>query len=870
MYGLPLSLWFEKMVKKTLNYKRLVIVDPQLKDKKGHNYRYARGIASKLGLPAVVLSHGAFSDGENAGFDVQPVLSFDQYNNSVFKEGFKPSFFERVLRYQKHLSIKIGQANGIWEQDSPLGLTLVFLMKILSALMFVPALIMQIKTLITGRGSSAHVDTTALELKQAFELIKLGPGDLLVFQTMLWPTFESLLELRIQANGHFNCDALFIVHEDWLIYHTGFLRFSPARFEKRVLQALPFNKAKVVSTNQPLSDYCREWGGYFPAVVKEIEFPQVFNRPEMSKRSGRKRILIPGVYRGDKNFESVGVLVTEICRHHDGVEFCIHESVMARVALPSQYGDRFVVYSDIEGAEAWLTFLCSFHLILLPYGEAYRHRISGIIHEARLLNLPVICHQEIADASLLADTRCLYGSNGAGAAEAVGLCFEAGPDPSFFCGDYPNDISELLAEPTGWVASVNKPIAVQIKPAWSRCGTTVVLDAQLDYLVDRGYFVIEIYLKTEPWQMTADQVEFMWQVLRGGRQFSGGMAARVLLKDVRLFPFAAYLVKLLRRQIPAFFKRENIHGTWCAPDKALTEFLSRNKAEVVLVNHMFNADFAYKYIPAKNYICETHDIQINQLLRRRPELADNYDNELHYEMQVLQQFDAVVNLNKTEHKMIEAAVGTTARYIRPAIIRRCQNKVYASLTKLLEDQSNYEHIKEMPEKVDLLIMGDCHPANITSVQWFIDKVYPRLPEGTNLAIVGKVAMHLVNLDDKKNINIHPVGFLDQFSNLYDFCSLLILPDIMGDGIPIKTDEAIAHGIPFVATEHAFRGYSKEALEAAGAVPAKNAEQMGVQICTLLDSEQTRARVCTQSQKLIEGNGIDRYFDQWDKVIQELG
>ena len=49
---------------------------------------------------------------------------------------------------------------------------------------------------------------------------------------------------------------------------------------------------------------------------------------------------------------------------------------------------------------------------------------------------------------------------------------------------------------------MDKPVAVQVKPAWTRCGTSVVLDAQMDYLVDRGFFVIEIYLKTEPWLVT--------------------------------------------------------------------------------------------------------------------------------------------------------------------------------------------------------------------------------------------------------------------------------------------------------------------------------------------------------------------------------
>lgn len=856
------------MNKSVTNYRRVVIVDPQLKNTKGHNYRYICGIEAELNLPTVVLSHTSFLDTGKSNLEIQPVFTFDQYNNSIFKESYKAGVIDRLFAYHKKISARLTYKNGIWEQDSPLGVTVSFLLKLFSIFMFIPALAVQIKDLIWGKGSSGHVDTTALELKQAFASVNLGKGDLLIFQTMMWPTFESLLELRLHTDSIYECDALFIVHEDWLIYNTGFLRFTPAAFEKRVLQNLPFSKAKVLSTNQALSDYCNEWSGYYPEVVKEIEFPDACSNFQVQKKNERKRILIPGIYRGDKNFESVPGLITSICEQRHNIEFCLHKSVMSQVALSAQYGEYYNVYSDIEGSLAWLEFLSGFDLILLPYGDAYCHRISGIIHEARLLNLPVVCHKDIADASLLADTRCLYGNLKNDVAHAVAFCLDSEEGTMFFYQNYPKNIASHLAETSGWVMHEGKPVAVQIKPAWTRCGTSAVLDSQMDYLVDRGYFVIEIYLKTEPWQKNPDQVEFMWQVLRCGREFSGGMVARVFLKDVMLTPLIAYVVKLLRRQIPAFFKRENIHSTWCKPDKVLADFFSRNKAHLVLVNHIFNADFAKKYIPAAHCICETHDIQINQLLRRRSELKDNYDNELQYELDVLQQFDAVVNLNKTEHIVIQGAVGEKGKYIRPAIIERRQNQSYSTLTKLIQKQSAYTDIEKLPEKVDLLIFGDGHPANITSAQFFLDSVFPFLPENTSLLIAGKVGTYL-EVDSEMQKNVYIVGYIEKICNVYDFCSIVVLPDITGEGIPIKTDETIAQKVPFVAMEHALRGFTKKDLETAGIEPAKTAEQMADQICELLAQADARNAVSNRMKALMDGNGTGRYFRQWDEVIASM-
>jgi hypothetical protein len=369
----------------------------------------------------------------------------------------------------------------------------------------------------------------------------------------MWPTFESLLEHRILSQKKFDCDAVFIVHEDWLIYNTAFVKFTPKSLRKRILEALPFSRVKILSTNKCLSDYCEEWSGYRPEVVKEIEFPIAELPVGKNIDRDKLRIIIPGVYRADKNFESIGLLAEKILAVQKNIEFTIHESVIARVALPSSLTDSCKVYSDIRGASQWLDFLSGFDVVLLTYGVAYRHRISGIMHEARLINIPVICNENIADAALLANRELLYTDKGDGIEAAVAAVLAADNSEVLFSEEYPDSLSYLLSQESGWVYSIDKPVAVQIKPAWTRCGTSVVLDAQMDYLIDHGYFVVEIYLKTEPWLSTPVQVEFMWQVMRGGREFSGGMAVRVLLKDIKLFRLLDYASQLLRHKIPAFF-----------------------------------------------------------------------------------------------------------------------------------------------------------------------------------------------------------------------------------------------------------------------------------------------------------------------------
>mgnify|MGYP000513043779 CR=1 FL=1 len=847
-------------------YGRVVIVDPQLKDCKGHNYRYAKGVAEELGLPAVVLSHKQFDgDGDNT-IDVRPCLSFDQYNNSAFKDGYRRSFFERLARFKDHVFTRLQQDNGIWEKESPLATLVKIIVAIGNFLWFFPALFQQLYVLTIGRGTSAHIDLAALELKEAFQDVGLGQGDLLVMQTMIWPTFESLLELKIQANKNYGCDALFIVHEDWTIYNTMYTRFSPAKLEKRVLESMPFQRAKVVSTNKPLSVYCQEWCDYYPQVVNEINFPLAEGLPQRKvEASGKKKILIPGVYRGDKNFESLEQLLASLASDQGDVEFCMHDSVLARVRVPSHGHCSFTAYSSVDGAYAWLEFLSGFQVILIPYGQEYRHRISGIVHEARLLNIPVVCHRDIADASLLVDERCTYGDRGEGFAEAIQVASSLTYKDAAFKPERAPSIDAALLDETGWVEGREKPIAVQVKPAWTRCGTSVVLDTQMDWLVEQGYYVVELYVKTEPWQLREDQVDACYQVMRAGREFSGGMAVRVLLKNITLPRMVSYFYKSLRKRIPAFFKRENIHSTWCDPDKPLIRFLQSNNVELALVNHIFNNDFAREYIPAKKFVCETHDIQINQLLLRRPELKERYEAELSYELDVLNSYDAVVNLNRAEHRIIQQAVGEKAAFIAPPIVKRPLKNRYANLRALLEAESSFDRLGDLPESFDLLIIADGHPANIESVTYFLDSVFPLLAADVTLALVGTISNY-IELDDTLSGRVFSVGYVHDLANLYDFARVAVLPDIAGEGIPIKTNEVLARGVPFVATHHALRAFTREEREQYGLIAATTSLEMARSIDTLLDDTSSWEQVESDIQAFAQRYSMSGYLEAWRYLL----
>jgi hypothetical protein len=851
-------------------YDRVIIVDPQLKDRKGHNYRYAKGIAEQLGISAVIISNKDFviDKSEGEAVDIRPSLSFDQYDNSAFKKSYKFSKFEKLDRLRLAIENRLKNDNGLWGANSPLGILMSTFFYLFNFFWYFPALIRQVYLLLFGNGSSSHTDLAATELELAFKRLGIKKGDLIVMQTMLWPTFESLLELRLRLKSKYPCDAVFIVHEGWDIYNTMYIRFSPSKFKTRVLESLPFKNVKVVSTNESLSKHCEKWGGYFPQVIEEINPVNASITSSRILEEGKLKILIPGVYRGDKNFESVPSLIKEISKNIQDAEIYLHETTIAKVKLPVGLGYKYRAYSSLDGLEEWLKFLNGFNVILIPYGKEYKYRISGILHEARLLNVPVICSSEIADSDLLIDKRCVFGKDGQNIAEAVQAASEYDGTSSIFRAEKNINFYASVLDTEGWVKSEEKPIAVQIKPAWTRCGTSNVLDAQLDTLVDAGFFVVEIYLKQDVWQLQKFQVDHSYSVMRAGREFSAGMAVRVLYKNVTLFRMLSYLVSVLRGGRSAYFERENKHISWCQLDKVMANFLTKNKVKIALVNHIFNNDFARKYVNAEHYICETHDLQINQLLLRKPELSDYYLDELNYELRVLDKYDAIVNLNRAEHTIIEGVVGEKAYYIPPPIYQRPLKHKYPTLSGLLMAESKCVEIEKLPNSLDLLIVADGHPANIRSVEFFLSDILPLLPGNVTLGIAGTICKY-ISLQTKYTNNVFLFGYIDDLANIFDFAKINLLPDIEGEGIPIKTNEAIARKIPFVATEHAMRGFTRMELNEAQVSAAKSPEDFIVRIDELLTDSTKREDSVRGLNLLSQNYSVEKYQNNWQVVLNKL-
>lgn len=109
---------------------------------------------------------------------------------------------------------------------------------------------------------------------------------------------------------------------------------------------------------------------------------------------------------------------------------------------------------------------------------------------------------------------------------------------------------------------------------------------------------------------------------------------------------------------------------------------------------------------------------------------------------------------------------------------------------------------------DLLFVGGFrHPPNVDAVRWFVGEVFPRLraarPDLRFHCIGGDVPDAVARLAEQPGVTIH--GHVPDLQPWLDGCRVSVAPLRYGAGVKGKVNQAMAHGLPVVATACAVEG-----------------------------------------------------------------
>lgn len=109
----------------------------------------------------------------------------------------------------------------------------------------------------------------------------------------------------------------------------------------------------------------------------------------------------------------------------------------------------------------------------------------------------------------------------------------------------------------------------------------------------------------------------------------------------------------------------------------------------------------------------------------------------------------------------------------------------------------------VPQPKQLLFVGSNFPPNVKGITWFVENVMPDLPDFT-LLIVGRGFETLRGTLQQSNVTV--LGGVDELSPYYYASAAMVMPILYGDGMKVKTAEAMMYGKTIFATDEALEGY----------------------------------------------------------------
>lgn len=342
---------------------------------------------------------------------------------------------------------------------------------------------------------------------------------------------------------------------------------------------------------------------------------------------------------------------------------------------------------------------------------------------------------------------------------------------------------------------IGKSVAL-VHPAWHSCGTYRSVLGQIAAYRAFGARVYPVAVSIDPGFLPGRR--WIWRSyiqstpeLDVGERFFGGAPFRIFadpkfLRDV-VWPYLHGDQAVIRAAI--------------AEHSRLSPELEGLECDFVHCNHFFLMPVAERLGKGRApIILDSHDLQARQFMlmnENMPWLSPRatYDSMLARELDLMRGADLLVHVNTEETRQFQEWL---------------PEKAHALLYPAGPQAPTG------PGGPDVIIVASYNSANIDSVIWFLREVAPLIGD-IRVRIVGSVdqGVQARAPAEYERYKDWLVGRVDDLAAVYGNARLALLPTIGGFGLSIKTLEAMASGLPLVATSHALRGMGEDAATLEG-------------------------------------------------------
>lgn len=240
---------------------------------------------------------------------------------------------------------------------------------------------------------------------------------------------------------------------------------------------------------------------------------------------------------------------------------------------------------------------------------------------------------------------------------------------------------------------------------------------------------------------------------------------------------------------------------------AFERLLKENQYDHIIISYIYYAELVANkdLLKGAKTIIDTHDFITAQFKYRK---SFNLGITLQDEIKRLDKFDEVWAISGEEQYLFGQFCKTKVRLV----------------PFMMEPKTTGTHPPE--KKYDLIYVASNNIHNERSARWFFSEVYPLLPAGVRICMVGGINKVLDDVPQATQI-----AFADNLDAFYTQAKIALCPMLTGTGIKIKVVEALAHSLPVVCTTRGVDGLPNKTLN--GCLVSDDAAQFAQNIMALL-------------------------------------
>ncbi|MCU0666426.1 MAG: glycosyltransferase, partial [Candidatus Omnitrophica bacterium] len=226
-----------------------------------------------------------------------------------------------------------------------------------------------------------------------------------------------------------------------------------------------------------------------------------------------------------------------------------------------------------------------------------------------------------------------------------------------------------------------------------------------------------------------------------------------------------------------------------------------------------------------------------------------------FQKNIYRYFDKIIAFTDEDARIIQKATSADKINIIPISI----------------DVDNYKPHSDCPRDIDILFIGHMlHYPNIDGLRYFIKKILPLIKENNpkfKFNIIGS-GLRKEEFGIKDNENISVTGEVGDVKEYLARAKILVVPIRLGSGIKVKILEAMAAGVPVVATEEAASGL--KAVNGKDLYIASSREDFANKVLDLLQDKTKRNTMASNAKKVIKDYyDVNKTFEQEELLRRRL-